>query len=1115
MPTSRPAPQAGKPPGRNDPCPCGSGRKYKHCCAGGQQRGVQTGAGPDAPDLFVAISNQGLAHLRAHRPAAAADCFRQAIGVRPRDATAHYNLAAALEQLGRDAEAIAAFRRAIELAPRFAEAHERIGNRFLALGRRREAIPHFRNAAKLMPDTALGWLSEAKALWLEGKVGDADAQLRRALERDSANGELYRLRGTVLRELGCLDEAIACLEKAVALAPDRAGAYYELVTSKPILEADRQLVDKMAALLSGDASTQDRISLNFALGKALDDLGEYERAIRHFDEGNALKRRGINFDRAQYAVGVDRLIASFTPDFFRSNAALGSDDETPILILGMMRSGTTLVEQIVSAHPEAGAAGELPFWYDRAEAFGKAGAAGLTAGFIGKVAAEYRALLHKTAPGSSRVTDKMPANFLWIGLIHLAFPKARIIHCRRHPVDTCLSIYMTDFASRSEYAYDKGDLAFSYKHYARLMDHWRAVLPPDRFLDVDYEELVADREGVTRRMLAFCGLDWNDACLAPERNRRVVNTASVWQVRQPVYRKSVERWRRYEPWLGELSQLLPSRGTSAVQQSRAAKDHLLLAKTLNEQGKTSDAIEVLENALRLSPHDPVVYNNLGLLHLAAQDLARAVDCFEKAIALDPDLATGHYNLGAARERQRDHDAAAACYRKAIALSPTMGEAYSRLGNLLQSRGDSDGAVECFRCASELAPDTPRGLVERAKILLIEEKVGEAEGCLRRSLAVDAANAEAHALLGDLLSESGRFEDAARSLREAIRLDPERVSAYHNLVLAKKATDDDRRLIETMAGLVNEPGRTDFERSLLHFALGKAFDDLGEHQNAIRHFDEGNRIEYRNFAFDRTAWRKSIDQLISTFTADFFARKAPLGSQSEIPILILGMPRSGTTLVEQIVSNHPKVGAGGELRFWNDRATALGGAIASRLDTEIPELAEEYLALLRRIDPDAARITDKMPFNFIWLGLIHLAFPKAKIIHCRRNPLDTCLSIYFLRFATRQAFAYDRGDLAFYYREYQRLMAHWRQVLPGDRLLEIDYEMLIADREAVTRRMIGFCGLEWNDACLRHEDNRRVVKTASLWQVRQPIYQSSVERWRQYEPWLGELRELLPGAPEQR
>jgi hypothetical protein len=305
----------------------------------------------------------------------------------------------------------------------------------------------------------------------------------------------------------------------------------------------------------------------------------------------------------------------------------------------------------------------------------------------------------------------------------------------------------------------------------------------------------------------------------------------------------------------------------------------------------------------------------------------------------------------------------------------------------------------------------------------------------------------------------------------------------------------------MEEMLKRSGRSDFDQAMLHFALGKAYDDLGEAEPAIRHFDHANALERRKVNFDRVALSEAIDRTIETFTPELMARGAPSPIHDERPALILGMPRSGTTLVEQIVSSHSSVAAGGELNFWTDQAAKTASFdFASRLGAD-------YLTLLGRIGPDSARVTDKNPFNFLHLGLIHLALPGARFIHCRRDPIDTCLSIYFTRFATPQAYAYDRSDLVFYYRHYERLMAHWRTLLPADRLLEIDYESLIADRESLTRRMIAFCGLPWDDKCLEPESNPRRVMTASVWQARQPVYPTSVERWRRYEPWLGELQQL--------
>jgi hypothetical protein len=268
-----------------------------------------------------------------------------------------------------------------------------------------------------------------------------------------------------------------------------------------------------------------------------------------------LRQAGRPIDLRQHADTIDRLIANFTPDFFAKHAASRPGDELPIVIVGMIRSGTTLVEQIISSHPAVGAGGELPFWGERAQN-AMAAINGTLEHVLDGTAADYCGLLRALAPGAERVTDKMPINFMLLGLIRLALPRARIIHCRRHPVDTCLSIYLTPYQRSPEFAHNRETIVTFYREYERLMAHWRGVLSADRFLEVSYDELVMNRERVTREIIAFCGLDWDDACLWPEKNARNVATPSLWQTRQPVYRSSLARWRRYEPWLGQFSQLL-------------------------------------------------------------------------------------------------------------------------------------------------------------------------------------------------------------------------------------------------------------------------------------------------------------------------------------------------------------------------------------------------------------------------------------------------------------------------------------------------------------------------------------------------------------------------------
>jgi hypothetical protein len=316
-----------------------------------------------------------------------------------------------------------------------------------------------------------------------------------------------------------------------------------------------------------------------------------------------------------------------------------------------------------------------------------------------------------------------------------------------------------------------------------------------------------------------------------------------------------------------------------------------------------------------------------------------------------------------------------------------------------------------------------------------------------------------------------------------------------------------------AGLAT-PGLEAGQRLRLHLAIGKAAEDLGDYGLAMQHFDAADEVRRGTTSFDSAAFSIEIDRLIARCTPELIARATELGSCDATPVLIIGMPRSGTTLVEQIVSMHPEVGAGGELNFWNERGAAWHRSGAAGNETPfLAKAAADYLGVLRAIVPTAARVTDKMPFNFLWSGLVHMAFPQAIIIHCRRAAVDTALSIHQTHFHPSLAFPTGGAELVAYFRNYQRLSDYWRKVLPADRFIEVDYEDLTRAPEPNIRRIIAACGLVWHDACLRPECNPRAVKTPSKWQTRQPIYRSSVARWRRYEPWLGPLRGLVDDSSE--
>ncbi len=557
----------------------------------------------------------------------------------------------------------------------------------------------------------------------------------------------------------------------------------------------------------------------------------------------------------------------------------------------------------------------------------------------------------------------------------------------------------------------------------------------------------------------------------------------------------------------------------------------LLASATNylRAGRTADAIVPLRNAALLQPLNSVIQHDLGLACLEAGWLPDAIEALRRAVASDPGYTDAYFRLGIALEALGESAGAIVAYDRATDLDPSLTEAWFRAGSLVYTMGHRQEAIECFRRAAATGDRNSFGRLGKARVLLAEGRNTEAEQVLRHLLALDASIAMAHDLLGNLLSELGRFEEAREAFDRAIEIAPLLAGSYYDLVRCRPVTSDrDDGLIQKMAAALTIPQLEAGQRLRLHLAIGKAAEDLGNYALAMQHFDAADVVRRESGSFDPAAFSSEIDRLIARCTPEWIARASELGSREEKPVLIIGMPRSGTTLVEQIVSMHPEVGAGGELNFWNERGAAwhrlviaqdgqqAGRSASGMARRETPFVAKaqaDYLGVLRAIAPKAARVTDKMPFNFLWAGLIHVAFPRATIIHCRRAAVDTALSIHQTYFHPSLAFPTGGAELVEYFGSYQRLTDHWRSALPADRLVEIDYEDLTRRPEPVIRRIIAACGLAWDDACLRPECNPRAVKTPSKWQTRQPIYRHSVARWQRYEPWLGPLRALVDKTAE--
>lgn len=447
-----------------------------------------------------------------------------------------------------------------EIPPSIA-ARLRNAKALLEQGRDSDAANLLRLTLALAPDLPEIWLLLAQALTGANRGEEAYRYLIKATEDASTAGDANAMLGYWYQARGRFEDAKACFERAIDINPRQSVSYYGWAQGNRFSAVSLDLV-KLAERAECDPATSpdDATGFCYVLGKAYADLGDYGHSMEWFDKANANAHRqnleGKPFDRAKYAGLFDQTIAMFNRDLFDRNRRVGVSSRTPIIVVGMMRSGTTLVEQILSSHPAVGAAGELEYWLDQGPSAVNLPKRMLFQKQLVSISESYTKLLRSVAPGRPYVVDKMPQNFQMLGHIHLGLPKAPIIHVRRNPIDTCLSIYTTAYQLSPSFAHVKESICFAYRQYQRLMAHWRKVLPPDRFLEIDYEELVSDRETVIRQLVDFCGLEWDAACLYPENNDRVVVTPSLWQVRQPINSGAVGKWRAYEPWLGAFGQLL-------------------------------------------------------------------------------------------------------------------------------------------------------------------------------------------------------------------------------------------------------------------------------------------------------------------------------------------------------------------------------------------------------------------------------------------------------------------------------------------------------------------------------------------------------------------------------
>jgi tetratricopeptide (TPR) repeat protein len=572
-----------------------------------------------------------------------------------------------------------------------------------------------------------------------------------------------------------------------------------------------------------------------------------------------------------------------------------------------------------------------------------------------------------------------------------------------------------------------------------------------------------------------------------------------------------------------------------------------LGLVLLAQGKTDEAILQFRQTLRIKPDYGMACNNLGNALRLGGDLDGAMAHFRRAVEIEPNLVEARSNLGQLLlERHQPHEAlrhlreavrlcpslaearnnlgnalretgrlaeARQSYAEALRINPSLAMTYNNMGQALQEENSLDDAMAWYQRALQLDPGSARIHCNTASLLAGQEKYDDALAGYRRALELDPTYAEAHRALGTVREELGDFKEAESCWRTALRYDPRQADAYAALatLLRGKLPEED---LAGMHKLLADPDLHDGRRSALHFGLAQVLDARGAYPEAAESLRQANALalaaaQKRGQGYDPAVHARFVAQMITVCSPSFFERTRGIGMDSARPIFIVGLPRSGTTLTEQILASHSQVFGAGELRLSREDFEALAPQedqaleVLLRLDRATAgRLGAQHLERLRALNDDRRHVADKMPDNYMYLGLLAALFPQAKFIHCRRDLRDTAVSCWMTNFRHIR-WANDPGHIATRFAEYRRLMEHWRRVLPVP-VLEVDYEETVADLEGVARRLVSWCGLEWERGCLRFHEGKGPVRTASVSQVRQPIYQRSVARWKHYEQALGPL-----------
>jgi len=537
--------------------------------------------------------------------------------------------------------------------------------------------------------------------------------------------------------------------------------------------------------------------------------------------------------------------------------------------------------------------------------------------------------------------------------------------------------------------------------------------------------------------------------------------------------------------------------------------HYNLANTLKELGRLDEAEVSYKKAIELKTDYAEAHYNLANTLKELGRLNEAEVSYKQAIILKPDYAEVHNNLGITLKELGRLDEAEVSYKQAIILKPDLAEVHNNLGITLKELGRLDEAEVSYKQAIILKPDLVEAHYNLGAILHELKRLDEAETSYRKAIILKPDYSEACYYLGIILQDFGRLEEAEASYRKAIKLKPNYVEAHRDLTLMKKFDAQDEQYL-SMKELYLDKNISKEQRCHINFGLAKACEDLGDFEQAFAHYCEGNELRKKvlnyNINQDVELFRKiksNYPQIVQK------SLKPDKLTNNTMPIFIVGMPRSGTTLVEQIISSHSQVTGAGELNFASQFGAAISTGITEKNNESLLDFRIKYLDKLKNVSNGNLIVTDKTPQNFLYIGLLAAAFPEAKIIHVKRNPAAVCWANYKQYFVSKSiGYCYSIDDVISYHKLYENLMVFWTNTL-SKRIYNLDYELLTVNQESETRKLIEYLGLDWNEKFLSPQNNMRSVSTASNLQIRKKVYKGSSQQWKKYQPFLnGALDDLL-------